>query len=346
MRDFDIKLANLNVLLSEDERLASKLNIYSSEIDDVRRNLRIKISSSAQISSKLLSYAQATKKEYSIFMKYNSAGKKAREKYIEAEKRILNRSTSFANMDSLLRFHEIERKDTNIGNAINPAAEFWDNFVTRIGDDIYGYSRDTILEAIGPFMTRTGGLITVITSRGRGVGENAFVIVNPRTEKLASSFIKPGQVLSVGAKYGLPIIGMAVDVHSMMNEGKQWKEALIKGTAHMGIGLAAGAAGAAVSAKVGAATGAFIGSVFPGAGTAAGAAVGAAVGGIAGFATGFGLSIAGDAAFDTAYDVIETNVTEKTTSTNARTVNSNSISRAHENVTCCTYATQLGTAFG
>lgn len=162
----------------------------------------------------------------------------------------------------------------------------WDTMKSSFKDNFRDNLRDALLEGTGNTMVRVGGLINVITSTARGVGENAFVIVNPNVMQTTSKWISAGSKIATGAKIGLPVIGGILDYVSLRNDGSSQKDSLIKASAHVGIGLVGGEAGAAIGAAVG--------SVVPVAGTAVGAAVG--------FVSGVAISTVGNWLFDTIYD--------------------------------------------
>ncbi len=84
-------------------------------------------------------------------------------------------------------------------------------------------------------------------------------------------------------RYGIPVVSGIFEFVQMIDSGVSVEEALIKATAHTGIGIAASAA-----------AGAIVGSVFPGIGTVAGAVVGIVI--------GFALQEIGNGLFDYVYD--------------------------------------------
>ncbi|MGT2867008.1 hypothetical protein [Streptococcus fryi] len=93
------------------------------------------------------------------------------------------------------------------------------------------------------------------------------------------------------------LVTAVYDYTSQVNSGTSEANAMIKTTAHVGIGYMAGNVGAAAGLKIGAALGT-VAIPIPGVGTVTGAIIGA----VAGFAIGVGLSIAGSKFFDTIYD--------------------------------------------
>lgn len=160
--------------------------------------------------------------------------------------------------------------------------KFKEEYKKNFKDDL----RNAIIESSGETLVKAGGGINVATALARSGGENGFIIVNPAVSKHTSKMISTGSKIAKGAKYGLPLLGAAIDFVSLKHDGKSTGEALVKSGAHLAIGVAGGKAGAAI--------GAAIGSVIPGAGTAVGAVVG--------FVGGVAITTIGNLAFDYIYD--------------------------------------------
>ncbi len=95
-------------------------------------------------------------------------------------------------------------------------------------------------------------------------------------------------VIRGSAKYGIPIIGTALDFYLQTAGGTNALDAAIKSVGHTGIGIGSQMAGGAIGAKVGALLGTAI--PIPGVGTAIGTAA------------GFVIGVAGSMAFDYVYD--------------------------------------------
>ncbi|MFD1361465.1 T7SS effector LXG polymorphic toxin [Lentibacillus salinarum] len=79
------------------------------------------------------------------------------------------------------------------------------------------------------------------------------------------------QAVRTGARYGVPIVGSAIDFGIQVSQGEDPTDAAIKTAGHLGAGMA-------------------------------GAAVGTAIGGPIGTLVGFGIGVAGSVAFDFVYD--------------------------------------------
>lgn len=142
-----------------------------------------------------------------------------------------------------------------------------------------------ILESGGNWISQVvAGRINInhAVAQGPATG-NSFVILDP---SVASKTATMTQGVATGLKIGIPIVGGIIDFAGMKMNGEETGDALVKATAHVGIGLAGGKAGAAI--------GAAIGSVIPGAGTA--------VGGAIGFVAGVAITAVGNAVFDAVYD--------------------------------------------
>lgn len=143
-----------------------------------------------------------------------------------------------------------------------------------------------ILESSGEIAAWFAGRVNEATSLFRSSGENAFVILNPNVAQKTASWIKGGNAVATGAKYGLPILGGVLDFASMIKKGEETEDAITKAVVHTGIGIAGG--------KIGMGIGMAIGSVVPFAGTA--------IGGAIGFGAGVAITTIGNAGFDYLYD--------------------------------------------
>ena len=64
-----------------------------------------------------------------------------------------------------------------------------------------------LLESSGEIAAWFAGRVNEATSFFRSSGENAFVILNPNVAQKTASWIKEGNTVATGAKYGLPILG-------------------------------------------------------------------------------------------------------------------------------------------
>lgn len=142
------------------------------------------------------------------------------------------------------------------------------------------------VESSGKSIQNFGFLLTTLTGRMGPGGAGNFVMVNPNTSSFTTNLIKTGNTVAKVGKYGLPIVGGVVDGVTQIAQGEDVGDAMVKSTAHVGIGLAGGEAGAAIGAGVG--------SIFPGVGTVAGAAIG--------FVAGVVITAAGNYVFDKIYD--------------------------------------------
>ncbi len=175
--------------------------------------------------------------------------------------------------------------------------------VTGAKDAISGIEWDVFTAALGasgPNITKFAGWINTSTAIARGPQTaNSFVIVNPQVASKTATMTGVGSKLttamnSTAAKIGIPVVGGVIDYCIMRSDGEEVGDALVKATAHVGIGLAGGALGA----KIGGVVGGIVGSVFPGVGTVAVGAIGAVVG----FVAGVAITTVGNAIFDTVYD--------------------------------------------
>lgn len=158
-------------------------------------------------------------------------------------------------------------------------------FKDNIIDDTKSGLVDEGLESGGNWIAQiVAGRINIQNAIAHGPATaNSFVLIDPN---IASKTATMAKNVSTGLKWGIPIVGGIIDFAGMKIQGEDTGDALIKATAHVGIGLAGGKAGAAI--------GAAIGSVIPGAGTV--------VGGAIGFVAGVAITTVGNAVFDTIYD--------------------------------------------
>ncbi len=158
-------------------------------------------------------------------------------------------------------------------------------FKDNITDNVKSGLVEEGLESGGNWIAQVvAGRINIHNAIAKGPSTaNSFVIIDPNVASKTATMAKN---VSTGLKIGIPIVGGIIDFAGMKMKGEGTGDALIKATAHVGIGLAGGKAGAAI--------GAAIGSVIPGAGTA--------VGGAIGFVAGVAITTIGNAVFDTIYD--------------------------------------------
>lgn len=140
-----------------------------------------------------------------------------------------------------------------------------------------------ILESSGEIAAWFAGGVNKATSLFRSSGENAFVILNPNVAQKTASWIKEGNAVATGAKYGLPILGGVLDFASMIKKGEETEDAITKALVHTGIGIAGGKIGMAIGT-----------ALFPGVGTIAGMVIGVAIGAV--------FTTVVNAGFDSIYD--------------------------------------------
>lgn len=123
-----------------------------------------------------------------------------------------------------------------------------------------------------------------------GIRGTGFVIVNPNYTSSIKFLQRSGVVLTYAGKYGVPFIGTAIDFGVQIWNGDTPKDAFVKASAHLTIGIAGAKLGAVVGVQLGGALGTLFGP--------AGTTVGVVAGAILGFAIGFlGANI-----FDEIYD--------------------------------------------
>src|SRR5699024_1915753 len=175
-----------------------------------------------------------------------------------------------------------------------PYMEEPNNFYDQIIDDFLKNIKNTTeidgistgLEAGGVQAKNLTELIRYHAATWGPNTENSFVMYSKNASDKSSQIIKGANAISKVGKFGVPIIGGAIDFFSMTAQGEDVGDAAIKSGAHVGIGIGGAAAGAAVGAS--------IGSVFPGIGTIAGGALG--------FVGGALFTAGGNTLFDTIYD--------------------------------------------
>ncbi|WP_449354437.1 hypothetical protein ACUL41_15245 [Virgibacillus natechei] len=175
-----------------------------------------------------------------------------------------------------------------------PYMEEPNNFYDQIIDDLLKNVKNTTvtdgistgLEAGGVQAKNLTELISYHAATWGPNTKNSFVMYSKNASDKSSQIIKGANAFSKVGKFGVPIIGGAIDFFSMTAQGEDVGDAAIKSGAHVGIGIGGAAAGAAV--------GATLGSIIPIGGTI--------VGGAIGFASGVVITAVGNTLFDTIYD--------------------------------------------
>lgn len=291
MGEFSVKINELRQSASEESRFVSELGNIEGEIRQVKNNLRWKILAESQIQTRISNLVHKSGLHCNGMQGLNNGLDQSIAKYVVTESKLMHGDEGSnlhviqpeIHSDDLIPFTEYEKdkKDNGID-----FSGFFGNFMSNAKDSL----RDALFESSGKTLVRTGGLINVATSTARGVGENAFVIVDPNVAQKTSKLISAGGNITKAAKVGLPIIGGIIDFATQKGRGVRTDDALVKSTAHVAIGLAGGWA----AGQAGAALGAAVGSVVPVAGTVVGAAVG--------FVGGVAISTVGNMAFDYIYD--------------------------------------------
>ena len=269
----DQSISNLQQDKERVEKICGALSISGCAVNTVKRNLN-------EVSQHMNQYVHNTSNMKSVLSNIVS-------QYTNAEKKALSNKIQ---RNAIVTVHQYQGE--SIKSKDNKASEedfwntvgkdfrndFWENF----GDNL----RDAFFEGTGNVLVKIGGWLNVLTATAVGVGNNAFVIVNPAIVPATSKIISVGGKIVTGAKWGLPVIGGIIDFFSLKGKGESNQDALVKAGAHVGIGIAGGNAGAAI--------GAGIGSVFPVVGTVAGAVIG--------FVAGVAITTIGNAVFDYTYD--------------------------------------------
>lgn len=175
-----------------------------------------------------------------------------------------------------------EQTDNNISKDYQKST-MMDDFKSDLKSNAISEVISSTLESSGGIAAWIAGRVNVATSPLRSSGENAFVILNPNVAQKTASWIKGGNMLATGAKYGLPVLGGVIDFVSMKSKGEETVDAITKAVVHTGIGIG-----------IGIGVGMAIGSVIPFAGTAIGAVIG--------FGAGVALTTIGNMTFDYVYD--------------------------------------------
>ena len=106
-----------------------------------------------------------------------------------------------------------------------------------------------VLESSGKSIVKLGDLFLSTGIHGPA-GENSFVILSNTVARQGSDLIKTGTKIQSFAKYGLPIIGAAIDFGSQLYEGEEIGDATIKTVGHLGMGAVAGTVGPILGSAV------------------------------------------------------------------------------------------------
>lgn len=157
-----------------------------------------------------------------------------------------------------------------------------ENFSENFKEELLSDSVSTILEASGEQTKNITRLIRYYSATWGPDVPNTFVMVSKDVADKTNQVIKGANIVSNIGRFGVPVIGGVVDFSVQIADGEDVQDALIKSTAHAGIGMA------------GAVIGATIGSALP--------IVGTVVGAIAGYLIGVVISAFAITAFDYVYD--------------------------------------------
>lgn len=144
----------------------------------------------------------------------------------------------------------------------------------------------TVLEASGTQVKNIAQLVMYYSATWGPDSPNSFIMVSPEVAQRTNRFVAAGNFMQKTGKIGVPIVGGLIDFGTQVSQGEDVKDAAVKASAHVAIGLAGGKAGAAI--------GGAIGSVVPVAGNVVGAAVG--------FVAGVAITAVGSYVFDKIYD--------------------------------------------
>lgn len=155
-------------------------------------------------------------------------------------------------VDNKLTIQKIE----NIKNVKTDESSYWNNYKNGFWDN---FITEFLSSAATSGSYRIAGLMNIMNAIARGpAGNNSFVIVDPSTAAASSKFLS-------GAGKAIAGVGVALDLSTMLLDGENIGDAVVKAGAHLGIGMAVGA---------------ILGSVIPGPGTAAGAVAGLVIGAV------------------------------------------------------------------
>lgn len=270
MGELEVMPLKLKLQISSFQKLERELNDIKTGISEVKGNLYLKNSYSYNIKRTLQQINDETQSSFNHVKTLGGGLSEIVKLYEQTEKEI---SGSKNNLKVIL--DALPASNISMESQEGNKADFWNDFKSNLGSDVAG----SFLKSSGAFLGRFAGEINVLTSVARSSGENAFVIINPNVAQTTGAMVKGGKALIAGAKYGLPIIGGIIDFAVMKSGGESTKDALIKSTAHVGIGVVVGA---------------IVGSVIPGPGTVLGAAIGVAA--------GAAITTLGNMAFDCLYD--------------------------------------------
>lgn len=260
MAEFEVNTMKLNVQISSFQKIEREMNDIVMKVSEVQRKLSLKSSYSFEIKRALQQTNDGIDKEKCIIKSLGNCLSDVYSQYDQIERAIAVRENTLEN---------IKEASSLNGDTL------WNNFTSNLKSDIFS----SALKSSGGFIGTLAGKINILTSVARSSGENAFVIINPNVAETTAAMVKSGNALIAGAKFGLPVIGGIIDFVLLKSGGENTKDALIKSTAHVGIGVAVGA---------------IVGSVIPGPGTILGAAVGLVAGTV--------LTTAGNFVFDYIYD--------------------------------------------
>lgn len=118
-------------------------------------------------------------------------------------------------------------------------SDFKDNYEERF----FPWIRDAGFGSLGKDMEELARIINVRTVTVQSEGENAFLILDPKTLSKTEVLSKYGAAVSKTLGVLIPVVGTVMDFISLKKAGESTGDAFIKANVHTVIGLVGGKAG-------------------------------------------------------------------------------------------------------
>ena len=125
-------------------------------------------------------------------------------------------------------------------------SDFKDNYIENFFPEV----RDAILGNLLKGMKELARIINISTVTVQSEGENAFLILDPKTLSKTEVLSKYGAAVSKTLGVLIPVVGTVMDFISLKKAGESTEDAFIKANVHTVIGIAGGKVGTVIGTCV------------------------------------------------------------------------------------------------
>ena len=131
------------------------------------------------------------------------------------------------------------------------AMDMWiSDFKDNYEEKFFPWVRDAAVGSLGKDMEELARIINVRTVTVQSEGENAFLILDPKTLSKTEVLSKYGAAVSKTLGVLIPVVGTVMDFISLKKAGESTEDAFIKANVHTVIGLVGGQVGKAIGTAI------------------------------------------------------------------------------------------------